>query len=107
MMRGGFMQKSCELIQDQLIDFLDDEKRGSPLIRAHVKECSDCRNTLQSYQDVRTLYQSLPDREPPFELADRILSRVSEGAPPRVGVMVWISRFWLHPATVAAFVFTL
>src|SRR5262249_2049540 len=62
---------------------------------------------LQSYQDVRTLYQSLPDREPSFELADRVLSRVSEGVLPRVGVMAWISRFWLHPATVAAFVFTL
>jgi hypothetical protein len=101
------MQKSCELIQDQLMDLLDEANKGNPRLQVHLRECTDCRNAFQSYQDVQNLYKSLPDREPSIELADRVLSRVSEAGSPQVGVLAWVSRVWLHPATVAAFVFVL
>jgi len=99
------MTTRCEDVQDQLVSLLYEGEPSDPAVKDHVRQCPQCSATLQSYQQVQSLFQSLPEVNPPPHLTDAIFEKVS--ARPREPLGAWLSRFFLHPASVAVIVFVL
>jgi len=101
------MPTECELQKDAMIEALYGEKGMDPSLQGHLHQCPDCQEAFKGYEGLRSLYQALPDREPPPHLTDKIFSKIEQGAEPLPGFFAWVGRWLLHPASVAAMVFTL
>ncbi len=63
------------------------------LVRRHVSQCAECRETVQGYAGLSAEYSRLPRPEPPVELDARLLTRVPVAPQPSFA-------FW--PRAVAA-----
>ncbi|MFL5519477.1 MAG: hypothetical protein ACJ8B6_00960 [Gemmatimonadales bacterium] len=84
------------------IDLLVDGEAGfgvAPL-RAHILECSDCRERVEDAQVVVDALESLPHFAPDSRLADRIMAQVPVFVPAHVAARDSIRR-WL-PQSAAA-----
>ena len=90
----------------QEIDLLLDGEAGFGVqpLRAHVRECADCRQELESARELVTTLEHLPHFTPSAHFADRVLARVEVFEPWHVAARD-TARQWLprsRPAQVLA-----
>ncbi|RPH95197.1 MAG: hypothetical protein EHM72_15140 [Calditrichaeota bacterium] len=66
----------CEKVLQQICDDLA-ENIHSPLcqkLRAHLDECDDCRQQVQSMRSAIKLYQCLKDKDVPADIHKRLIT---------------------------------
>jgi hypothetical protein len=90
----------------QEIDLLLDGETGFGLqpLRAHVRECAECRQELEAARELVTTLEHLPHFTPSAHFADRVLARVEVFEPWHVAARD-TTRRWLprsRPAQVVA-----
>src|SRR6476646_2607379 len=84
------------------IDLLVDGEAGfgvAPL-RAHILECSDCRERLEDARVVVDALEALPHFAPDSRLADRVMAQVPVFVPAHVAARDSVTR-WLPQAAPA------
>ncbi|MFD2673402.1 zf-HC2 domain-containing protein [Marinicrinis sediminis] len=70
-------------------------------LRQHVKQCGDCADRFQQYEQTQAYMRAMPKPQPSVDLANRIMDALPQPKK-RVSVLNWIKR---HPAITAAAVF--
>src|SRR4029453_1289528 len=102
------MPSDCETRKEALMELAYGEQGTDPSLQGHLQSCAECQETLKSYEGLRVLYRSLAEREVPAQLTTRLYKQVEEEKErASAGFFGWVGRFLLHPASVAALVFTL
>lgn len=86
------MSKNCEQIQAQLSGYVDDELDRDALnrVEAHLHECANCRDELESLQGLVTASAALGIADPPDEVWDDFLDNVYNRVERRAGWMVFL-----------------
>jgi predicted anti-sigma-YlaC factor YlaD len=69
----------CEQFSRRLDELLDERRRplGDRRLRAHAKECRDCRDLLDAQMELSKVVPFLPRAEPPLGFADRTVTVAS------------------------------
>ena len=64
----------CEKVVQQICDELTDDIDGQicEKLKAHIAECEECRNQLNSMRDTVHLYQCLEDSKVPQDVHERL-----------------------------------
>jgi anti-sigma factor RsiW len=70
---------SCRAVQIKLSAYLDGEMTGSEMlsVRAHVNQCPDCRQELESLRNIQLILRGLPIGAEPSPAAIESVLRVT------------------------------
>ena len=70
----------CVEVQDHLLDYLDNELPATFVtdIERHLRSCSACRESLESYRKTRLIVQLRAVPEPPADYWDETWQRIRE-----------------------------
>ncbi len=97
------MSRPCEQFKDELVTLIYPDEAQSPELQDHVKSCSACQSELKSFSFVSSLYEKLPDLNPPVHLTEKVYQQIS----PKVGFFEKLKVLFRHPASVGLTVFCL
>jgi hypothetical protein len=86
------------LLPDEIDQLLDDEVGfGTAPLKAHVAECSDCRDRLDDARAVTDLIEKVPHLAPSHRFSERVMARVPVFVPWHVAARDAIAE-WLPAA---------
>jgi hypothetical protein len=85
---------NCKEVRENLIVLLA-EGRTDPAVTAHVRECSNCTQEMESFRKTMALLEEWEAPEPSPYFLTRLRAHVKEEkekAPARSGVFAWLRR---------------